>query len=69
MHPSAPDAGPNRCEASFDLEIAYGPALCWSYGEDLSSMEVLAITSLAVLDHADSNPLTFEPDTGRLIDR
>lgn len=45
------------------------PPMRWTYGDDVGNIESLVQTSLAAFDYADTNPLTFEPDTGRFIDR
>jgi hypothetical protein len=44
------------------------PAMRWTYGDDLGNIESLVKTSLASLENAGGNPLTFDPETGRFLD-
>jgi hypothetical protein len=45
------------------------PPLRWTHGDDIGNIEALVQASLASFDYAEPNPVTFEPSTGRFIDR
>jgi hypothetical protein len=57
---------PRQVEGDRKLGV---PGMRWTYGDDLGNIESLVQTSLAAFDYAEPNPLTFEPSTGRFIDR
>lgn len=45
------------------------PPLRWTYGDDVGNIQSLIQVSLEAFDNADPNPITFEPGTGRFVDR
>jgi hypothetical protein len=57
---------PRQVEGDRKLGV---PGMRWTYGQDLANIESLVQTSLAAFDYAEPNPLTFEPSTGRFVDR
>jgi hypothetical protein len=57
---------PRQMEGAKEIGV---PPTRWTYGDDAGNIESLVQTSLAAFDYADTNPLTFEPDTGRFVDR
>ena len=59
---------PHPRQVAGDAEIGV-PPLHWTYGDHLSNIDSLIRTSLGALNHGAANPLTFEPFTGRFLDR